>query len=335
MTESQSDLFGEPAAGPVRRRGRPTAGVAAAAIDPKLESLARALPSQLRFGTSTWSFQGWQGLVYGGDYEEAKLARDGLAAYAAHPLLRTVGVDRSYYRPLSAETLSRLRKAVSVDFRFLLKAHAALMLPKSAQRPSYLSGVDDVFLDADHAIRHVIDPARRTLGETLGVVLFQFSPLGERVLRYRSQLLERLHDFLVALPSDVTYAIEWRDAAMLGADYHALLAEVAAVHAHAAHPRMPPVDEQGADLGAKGPLVIRWLLAPGRGYQEAKAAYAPFDRLVDPDHAARQRIVDLLTAAGARGRETMVIVNNKAEGSAPLSIAALAQEFAVRHAALG
>ena len=335
VPEQQSDLFGglsTAAEGAGRRR---SVQVRAVARDPEHVALANRLPAQLRFGTSTWSFSGWQGIVYDGEYDESRLAREGLAAYAQHPLLRAVGVDRSYYRPLTGDTLTRMRKAVSGDFRFLLKAHAALMLPKSASRPSFLSGVGDVFLDADHAMRLVVDPARRALGETLGVVLFQFSPLGERVLRHRSALLERLHGFLRALPPGVSYAIEWRDTAMLGADYQSLLADVGAVHACVAHPRMPPVDEQGADLAAAGPLVIRWLLAPGRGYQEAKAAYAPFDRLVDPDVEARRRIVELLLDATRRGREAVVIVNNKAEGSAPLGIAELARECAVRAASLG
>ena len=291
-------------------------------------------------GTSTWSFSGWQGLVYADEYDESTLARQGLSAYAAHPLLRSVGVDRSYYRPLDTDTLSRLRKAVSADFRFLLKAHAALMLPKSARRPVYLEGVPDVFLDADHAIRHVIDPARRVLGETLGVVLFQFSPLGSRVLGYRRELLQRLYEFLRVLPAGVNYAIEWRDPEMLGPDYQQMLHACGAVHGYAQHPRMPPVDAQG-DIGAalasstSGPLVIRWLLAPGRSYEAAKAAYAPFDQLVDPDPVARQKIVGLARHALAAGRDVTIIVNNKAEGSAPQSIVELAREFAASETSLG
>ncbi|MEN9526889.1 MAG: hypothetical protein RLY56_840 [Pseudomonadota bacterium] len=290
-------------------------------------------------GTSTWSFSGWQGLVYADEYDESTLARQGLAAYAAHPLFRSVGVDRSYYRPLDAETLSRMRKAVSADFRFLLKAHAALMLPKSARRPAYLEGVPDVFLDADHAIRHVIDPARRALGETLGVVLFQFSPLGARVLGYRRELLQRLYEFLRALPGDVTYAVEWRDPEMLGVDYQQMLRTVGAVHGHAQHPRMPSIELQGecaAEFAQpSSPLVIRWLLAPGRSYEGAKAAYAPFDRLVDPDPSARQKIVALARRSLAAGQDVTIIVNNKAEGSAPQSIVELAREFAAPETTLG
>ncbi len=326
----QATLFGDDGGGKRPRRG----AVAAAEVTKDIIALAAALPRSLRFGTSTWSFSGWQGLVYGGDYPEPKLAREGLAAYAAHPLLRSVGVDRSFYAPLDEPTLRRMAGTVGSDFRFLIKAHAALMLPRSARRPEYLEGMPDVFLDAGYATRVVIEPALRHLGEKLGVILFQFSPLGERVLRYRRELLQRLDDFLTALPREARYAIEWRDRELLGDDYADMLVRHGVTHGHASHPRLPSVDAQAVfDRSPAGdvhcvPLVLRWLLASGKGYEEARAASAPFDRLVDPDVETRERIVTLARQALERGREVLIIVNNKAEGSAPRSVVELARAFA-------
>lgn len=338
----QADFFGvADVAAPQTERGSPAGGrvprarrgeVIPAAVTDDLAAIAAALPKGLRFGTSTWSFSGWQGLVYGGDYDEAKLAREGLAAYAAHPLLRSVGVDRSFYAPLDDKTLLRMAGAVGRDFRFLIKAHAALMLPRTARRPDYLLGMPDVFLDASYATRVVVEPALRHLGDKLGVILFQFSPLGERVLRYRRELLQRLDNFLLALPREARYAVEWRDRELLGEDYAELLARRGVAHGYAAHPRMPPLNVQAAydptTVVTALPLVLRWLLAPGRGYEEARAAYAPFDRLVDPDTTTRQKIVALARDALAQGRDVIVIVNNKAEGSAPRSVVELARAFA-------
>ena len=56
-------------------------------------------------------------------------------------------------------------------------------------------------------------------------------------------------------------------------------------------------------------------------------SFNAFDKLCDPDPTVRSRIAALLSAAAARGREAILIVNNKAEGSAPLSIAALAEQM--------
>jgi uncharacterized protein YecE (DUF72 family) len=219
--------------------------------------------------------------------------------------------------------------AVGDDSRFLIKAHAALMLPKSARRPEYLLGVPDVFLDSAYASRNVIEPAVRLLGGKLGVILFQFSPLGDRVLRYRRELLERLDAFLSALPKEARYAVEWRDTAMLGPDLAELLARHKVAYGFAAHPRMPNIDDQAIFDTGEGPMVIRWLLRRDRAYEEARETYAPFDRLVEPDLEARHRILLLLRGAVGRGREAIVIVNNKAEGSAPLSVLQLAREWSV------
>jgi uncharacterized protein YecE (DUF72 family) len=35
------------------------------------------------------------------------LAKNGLSAYAQHPLLRCVGIDRSFYRPLTEGQYAR------------------------------------------------------------------------------------------------------------------------------------------------------------------------------------------------------------------------------------
>jgi uncharacterized protein YecE (DUF72 family) len=249
----------------------------------------------------------------------------GSARTRAIRCFRSVGVDRGFYAPVDEAVLTRYAAAVGDDFRFLLKAHAALTTPRTAYRPAFLQGVPDLFLDVRHAIQAVIDPARRAMGERLGVVLFQFPPMPAQVWPHRARLLDRLHDFLNALPSGPVYALEWRDAQILGGDYHAVLDDAGAVHAPCSHPRMPPVDEQGVDPAAASALVIRWLLGHGRGYDEARAAYAPFDRLAEPDPDTRRRIAGMLAAATKAGREGVVIINNKAEGSAPLSAVELAR----------
>ena len=59
-------------------------------------------------------------------------------------------------------------------------------------------------------------------------------------------------------------------------------------------------------------------------YEEARAHFSPFNVLCQPDDATRQEIGGLVRGALRAGREAMVIINNKAEGSAPLSVARLA-----------
>ena len=74
-------------------------------------------------------------------------------------------------------------------------------------------------------------------------------------------------------------------------------------------------------------MVIRWLLRRDRVYEDARTTYAPFDRFLEPDTDSRRGILSLLHGAVRQGREAIVIVNNKAEGSAPLSVLQLAREW--------
>src|SRR5690606_19652715 len=112
----QLDMFG----------GAPTSEVGAAPQPERIHELAGHLSPQLRFGTSSWTFPGWAGVVYDRESSAKALVRDGLAAYAQHPLFRTVGVDRSYYAPVAAAVLRAYADVVPADFRFLVKAHSGV-----------------------------------------------------------------------------------------------------------------------------------------------------------------------------------------------------------------
>ena len=108
QTPDQSPLFGAPAPAPAGRGLARRAGkVAPAPVAPELAALAHAMPPRLHLGTSSWSFPGWKGLVWAGDHAESKLAKEGLTAYAEHPLLTSVSLDRAFYRPLGASEYLR------------------------------------------------------------------------------------------------------------------------------------------------------------------------------------------------------------------------------------
>ena len=70
---------------------------------------------------------------------------------------------------------------------------------------------------------------------------------------------------------------------------------------------------------------MRWNLHSGFGYDEAKARYEPFDRLVDEDPVARAALAALAFETLGAGESVYVIANNKAEGSAPLTLTRLAE----------
>lgn len=318
----QLSLFGEPT---------PPA-VAPATVAPALAELAGQLPQRIRLGTSSWSFPGWAGAVYARAEAQTRLARDGLAAYARHPLLRAVGIDRTYYGPIEAADFAAYAAAVPDDFRFLVKAHELCTVARFPAHDRYGAqrGQANAFhLDAGYARDRVVAPAVEGLGSKAGPLLFQFPPQDPRSVGGAEHFAERLHSFLRALPRGPHYAVELRSPTLLGRAYFDALADAGASHCLNVHPTMPDVTVQAEAAGAQSApaVVVRWMLHRGYSYDAARDHYAPFDRLVDEDVASREAIAAVCVAARA---PAYVIINNKAEGSAPLSAFKLAESIARR-----
>ena len=320
----QMDLFGAPVA-PDKPQVRP------AEVDPELKALGSALPPNLRLGTSSWSFPGWAGLVYDQEAPEKELARSGLRAYARHPLFSTVGIDRSYYGSLSAETYRAYAAVVPEEFGFLVKAHENCTLsrfPGHKRHGDKRGEPNNIFLDARYAVDSVIDPVREGLGSKVGVVLFQFAPQASRELGGVWGFADRLHAFLSALPKDLLYAVELRNAELLTPPYAAALSDTRTSHCINIHPSMPsPAEQYELTTGCHDrAFVVRWMLHGEYEYDEAKAEFEPFNRLVEPDPGNRKAIAELVQEVSPE-TPAWVIVNNQAEGSAPLSIVELAKEI--------
>ena len=110
-----------PGTGAPTRRSR-SGTVAPIAPDGALTDLAAALPPRLRLGTSSWAYPGWKGLVWEGEHSDTQLSKQGLAVYTQNPLMRTVSIYRSFYRPLTVSQYERYASQVPDDFRFVVKA---------------------------------------------------------------------------------------------------------------------------------------------------------------------------------------------------------------------
>ncbi|MGB1016562.1 MAG: DUF72 domain-containing protein [Nannocystaceae bacterium] len=324
----QLDMFSQGPPGVAPRPPGPEP-VAVAAVPAKLSEWAAVLPSGLHLGTSSWSFPGWAGLVYGRKYSRERLARDGLAAYAQHPLFRTVGLDRGYYAPLTVDDYIRYCDVLPSGFRMLIKAHEHCTLPRFPAHPRYgtrRGRVNDRFLNPAYAQSAVVEPALLGLGEHLGPILFQFTPTDVDLFGGAQRFAERLHRFFAAMPRGPIYAVELRNTRLLTREYAAALRDTGVCHCINVYPGMPfPKDQALIGRTEEAPAtVIRWMLHDGLAYEQARAAYDPFDRIVDDDPNTRRELAGLIHQAARARQPTFVIVNNKAEGSSPLSVARLA-----------
>lgn len=326
-----------------RRRAK---GVLPAEPSQDVLDLAAELPPSVRLGTSSWSFPGWRGIVYGDDYSNSRLARDGLAAYGAHPLLRSVSIDRSFYAPLTVTDYLRYAQQVPDHFRFIVKAPALITDASVRGDRGEPVSANPCFLNAELAIREFIEPCLAGLGAKAGALVFQFPPLPDQLLADPAAFVERLAAFLAALPplpapaenaapGDATcYAVEIRDGILLTPRFVRALRAAGVRYCVGLHARMPDPLRQAAALALMdgetpaGPLIVRWSLHSGFKYEQAKARYEPFDKLVDEDPHTRDALAELAARYAIAGQPVLITTNNKAEGSAPLTCAKLARAIA-------
>jgi uncharacterized protein YecE (DUF72 family) len=329
---SQLDLFTGAVSQAPARRSRKAEPVGPAPVSEALRTLGERLPRSVFLGTSSWAFPGWAGLVYDREAAQSMLAREGLAAYARHPVLRTVGIDRTFYGPISSVTFAGYAAQVPPDFRFLVKAHEVCTLARYPLHERY--GVhrgqpNDRFLQASYAADMVVAPFVEGLGEKAGPLVFQFPPQDTRGFGGPARFVERLHAFFAALPRGPLYAVEVRNEELLTEGFAQVLAELGVCPVLSAWRNMPPVVHQAVRTRAltARALVARWMLPPHLGYDEAYTRYAPFHRLVDEDTVIREALAGICAAASHQGRPAYVIINNKAEGSAPLSAVKLAERL--------
>jgi hypothetical protein len=94
---------------------------------------------------------------------------------------------------------------------------------------------------------------------------------------------------------------------------------------------MPPVKEQMALVGSRTNTDLcaaRFLLKPGRKYAESVKMFEPYDRIKDPNPDARAAGGALIQDGASTGakRKTYIYVNNRLEGNALDTIAAMLAE---------
>lgn len=338
----QDDLFGAsatPAPAPsTPARTKKPAGVEAAAPTAALLALAQGLPQTLRMGVSTWSYPGWDGLVWNGAYDASTLSRKGLAALSQHPLMRTVCVDRTFWRPLSVEQYAQMAAQVAEDFRFMVKCPNvitdALVRGEDGQGQQH----NPAFLNPSLAMEQFVQPALQGLGQKLGALVYQLSPLPWELLRFPDKVYQQLDGLLAATRQalshhcEVIVAVEVRDPLLLTASFTDVLQANAATMCLGLHGKMPPIEQQLPLLRKlwPTPLVCRWNLNTTFGpfgYPAAQEKHQPFSEVRSPDPHTRQVLARTIHGITGAGYPAFVTISNDAEGCAPLSIQLLAAQL--------
>ena len=111
-------------------------------------------------------------------------------------------------------------------------------------------------------------------------------------------------------------------------DYFAVLKQHGVAHVFNSWADMPSVKEQLALDGSRtnpNLCAARFLLKPGRKYQEAVDLFEPYDKIKEPNADARAAGAALVKEGvhAGRNKKTFIFVNNRLEGNALETIAAM------------
>jgi uncharacterized protein YecE (DUF72 family) len=150
----------------------------------------------VRIGCSGWQYRHWKGSFYPADLPQSRWFEH----YAS--VFDTVEVNNTFYRLPEIATFEAWRRRAPPGFLFALKASRFLTHMKKLRDPR-------------EPLARFFERAR-SLGGCLGPVLYQLPPGWPKNL-------QRLEEFLAALPSGANAVLEFRDPSWYADDVFALL----------------------------------------------------------------------------------------------------------------
>jgi uncharacterized protein YecE (DUF72 family) len=302
----------------------------------RIAALASQVSPLVQFGTSSWTYPGWKGLIYQRDYPATGAVARQLAEYARWPLFRTVGIDSFFYRPATPATLKSYAEALPEGFRCVSKVWERITA-HSFNSPRAVAHQGERNLDWLNPalfVNEVLGPMQEHFADHVGPLVFEFQAIGKREARTPAQFFDALDRFFTALPRSAPYAVEIRNPEYLSPPYFAVLRQHNVAHVFNSWTRMPSIGEQlllhesiTADF-----TVARALLVPGRKYRDAVDAFSPYTHIQDASPALRGDLAALARTIINLRIPASVIVNNRAEGCSPLTIAAVAELLAAESA---
>jgi len=289
-------------------------------------------------GTSSWKYPGWRGMlydegryVYRGKFAESRFERACLTEYAE--VFQTVCVDAAYYKFPDHRYLEGLVAQVPPGFLFGFKVTDEITIKRFTNLPRFglrAGKPNENFLNAGLFANAFLKPCE-PFQRNVGLLMFEFSRFYPSDFARGRDFVDALDGFLGQLPPGWPYGVEIRNHNFLRPEYFEVLARYGVTHVFNSWQDMPPVDAQislpGSSTNAQC-LAARFLLKPGRKYEEAVNLFSPYDQLKEPNPEGRAAGAALIRRTVAAGGKTkaFIYVNNRFEGNALGTIEAMIEQ---------
>jgi uncharacterized protein YecE (DUF72 family) len=304
-----------------------------AKLQKKLSSLAA---QRLFVGTSSWKYPGWLGQIYTaeryfvrGRFSRRRFEQECLAEYAE--TFPVVCGDFSFYQFPEREFWHKLFSSAPRNLRFAFKTpeditvrrfpfHTRYGLRAGVYNPNFLNS--DLF---EAEFLRLLVPYR----DRIAVIIVEFGTFAPGAFPEPGQFADKLSKFLAGLPGGFRYAVEIRNPDLLNPAYLTVLRKSGVAHVFNSWTRMPPLSKQLEllDVLTADFSVARALLQTGRPYEQAVRLFSPYQSVQEPNAEVRNALRNLLLRAKKRSEETYIFVNNRLEGNAPDTIAAITDDL--------
>jgi uncharacterized protein YecE (DUF72 family) len=299
-----------------------------AALAARLRSLAG---ENVWIGASSWKYEGWLDQIYSRDryltrgrFSKKRFETECLSEYAeTFPI---VCGDFSFYQFPTPEFWQKLFASAPSSLKFALKVPEEVtceVFPKHARYGPRAGLKNESYFSAD-ALSALFLEVLAPYAARVATLIFEFGTRAAPPFEF----IERLDAFLGVLPGSFRYAVEVRNREYLAPRYFEALRAHGAAHVFSSWTRMPSLREQmamGAAFTAEF-TVVRALLRPGRAYEDAVAAFTPYDQVRDENPEARDALRALIRRMREERRAAYIFVNNRLEGNAPETIRAVVDE---------
>jgi uncharacterized protein YecE (DUF72 family) len=286
--------------------------------------------SFVKFGTCSWNYDSWNGIVYAAN-QPVKM----LTEYAGQ--FQTVEIDQWFWSlyeqkpPVlpKKETVASYSQSVHADFQFTVKMPNSLTLTHyyATDKTKPLLR-NPHFLSKDLLSRfcELLSP----LQGKLGPLMLQFEYLNKQKMPALEVFIARLHEFFEAWPAGFIPAIETRNPNFLTRQYFEFLKQRNIV----------PVFLQGYYMPSVFPLIEKYLdwlpetivlrlHGPDRSGIEQITGNR-WNKIVAPKDEEIEMLVRLLEILRRKRINVYVNVNNHYEGSAPLTINRILKQIAAQ-----
>ena len=274
----------------------------------------------VRFGTCSWKYDSWKGIIYppAGKFNY-------LSEYAKH--FNTVEVDQWFWSLHSVDKITlpqekdvkNYNSSVPDDFLFTIKVPNSLTLThfyKKKKTDPLIANPHFLSEDIYSSFIKTLKPIKTKTG----VLIFQFEYLNKEKMNTQMQFIEMFESFLENIRSEFRIGVEIRNPNYLNQKFFEFINKNKLVMVFLQGYYMPPVwevfDKYRKFL--EGTVVLR-LHGPDRKGIEVKTGNV-WNKIVEPKDDEIEKIIDIINYLDSQKVDTYVNVNNHFEGSAPLTI---------------